>query len=182
MVARFEDVRPGVGKARADGYAAAQALGQGHHVRRDAVVLVREPAAGPAETGLNLVEDQQDVLRVAPLAHAPQVARRRRDDADLPHYGLEHHSDCLAGGCGLDGVEVVISHMHESAGQRPERIGVFLLAAGGHRRQRASVKGAGGGDDLERTVAVPGTPLPRDLDRSLIGLGAGVAEEDPRRK
>ncbi len=34
------------------------------------------------------------------------------------------------------------------------------------------------GDDLEGAGALPGAPLARQLDRTLVGLGAAVAEED----
>ena len=72
--------------------------------------------------------------------------------------------------------------MDEAVQQRPERVGVFVLPARGDRRKRSAVKRPGGGDDLERATSVPGTPLARQLDRRLVGFGAGVAEEDARGK
>jgi len=41
------------------------------------VMLVREPAAGASEAGLDLVENQQQVLLVAPAPDDFEVARRR---------------------------------------------------------------------------------------------------------
>ena len=122
MVARFEDVCPGIRKARADGHSAAQSLGQGHDVGRDAGVLVREPPAGATESGLDLVEDQEQVVAVAPLADALQVSGGRGDDADLAHHRFEHHRDRLVGGRGLDRGRVVEGDVDESVRQRLERV------------------------------------------------------------
>ena len=63
---------------RADRHAAAEALGERHHVGRDVVVLVTEPRAGAADAGLHLVEDQDRAGVVAQPAQAGEVARRRR--------------------------------------------------------------------------------------------------------
>src|SRR5260370_27214368 len=41
---------------------------------------------------------------------------------------------------------------------------------------------AEGSDDLVRAGAIARSPLARDLDRGLVGLGARVAEKDARRK
>ena len=45
--------------ARADGQAAAEALGQRDDVRHDADALVGEPGAGAPDAGLHLVEHEQ---------------------------------------------------------------------------------------------------------------------------
>ena len=50
---------------------AGQRLGAGQDVRGDAVVLVGEPLAGPAQAGLHLVEDQQHAALVAELRGGP---------------------------------------------------------------------------------------------------------------
>ena len=145
-------------------------------------MLVGEPAAGPPEAGLDLVEDEEQVALIAPLPHLSQVAGRRRDDSDLAHHRLEQHRDGLVRGGGLDGGGIVVRDVDEAVRQRPERVGVFVLPAGGDRRKRSAVKRPGGGDDLERATSVPGAPLARQLDRRLVGFGAGVAEEDARGK
>ena len=49
-------------QARADGQAAAQALGRGHNVGRDAELLIGVQRAGAAVAGLHLVDDEQDVV------------------------------------------------------------------------------------------------------------------------
>ncbi len=50
-------------------HAAAERLAEHHDVGRGAVVLGGEEAAGLAEAGRDLVEDQQRAVRVAGLAH-----------------------------------------------------------------------------------------------------------------
>ena len=49
-----------------------------------AVMLAREPGAGAAESGDHLVDDQQNVVSVADLAHPPEIA----SVADLHAVGL----------------------------------------------------------------------------------------------
>ena len=58
----------------AAGQAAAQGLGQRHHVGRDAEVLIGEPVAGPAAAGLHLVENQQQLVLVGQLPQPGQEA------------------------------------------------------------------------------------------------------------
>ena len=75
--------------AGADGQAAAEPLGQRDHVRDDALALVREPLAGPADAALDLVEHQQRAGLVARRAGRLQVAGRRRHDAALAQARLQ---------------------------------------------------------------------------------------------
>src|SRR5258708_6084840 len=176
----FENVSARCCKTGADGHSAAETFGKSQQGGRDAVMLVREPPAGAAESGLHLVEDQQQVVRVAPLADSGKVARRRRDDADLAHHGLEHHADRVLVGRRLDRVEVVVRHMHETFRQRCKRIRVLVLPAGGDGRESSSMKRTGGRDDLEGPVAIALPPLAGELDRRLVGFSARVTEEDAR--
>ena len=67
--------------------AAAEALGDGHQVGRDALLLAGVQRAGAAHAAHHLVEDQQDAVTVADLAHALEIAghggggaERRADD------------------------------------------------------------------------------------------------------
>ncbi len=63
VVARLERLRKlAPGDAGADRQAVAQRFGQGDHVRLRAGVLEAEHLAGPAEPGLDLVEDQRQVV------------------------------------------------------------------------------------------------------------------------
>ena len=61
--------------------AAAQPLGDGHQVGRDAFLLARMQRAGAAHAAHDLVEDQQHAVAVADLADALEIARDRRHRA-----------------------------------------------------------------------------------------------------
>ena len=50
---------------RADGDASGERLGQGRHIRLDAVLLVGTPLAGAADAGLDLVEHEESAGGVA---------------------------------------------------------------------------------------------------------------------
>ena len=69
------------GRDRVD--AAAEGLAEDQPVGPDALVLMREPAAGAPEAGLDLIEDQQHAALVADRAKLAQIALRRHDDAGL---------------------------------------------------------------------------------------------------
>ncbi len=58
-----------------------------------AALLIGEQRAGAAHAGLHLVEDQQQPVAVAELAHSPQVAGVGGHDAALALDGLEHDGD-----------------------------------------------------------------------------------------
>ena len=61
--------------------AGGEDLRQQHQVGHDAEALARRPAAEPPDAGHHLVADQQHAVAVADLAHRPQVAVGRREDA-----------------------------------------------------------------------------------------------------
>ncbi len=72
--------------------AAGQGLADTHHIRSDVRVSGGEQRSRTAETGGDLVEDQQDAVLVARLAEHPQVAGGVEDHAARP---LDHrlHDD-----------------------------------------------------------------------------------------
>ena len=55
------------GEQRAKRKAAADALGRGHDVGRDAIMLIGEELAGAAHAALHFVEKQQQAVLVAEL-------------------------------------------------------------------------------------------------------------------
>ena len=75
------------------------------------------------------------------------------------------------------GLEVVERHAHEALHQRLEA-GLHLAAAGGRQRgERAAVERLLHDDDRRLGDAAVVAVLARDLDRRLVRLEAGVAEE-----
>ena len=84
---------------------------------------------------------------VAKLAQRPQ--ERRLDDAHaaLAHQRLDHDRRGLGADRALDRLEIAERHLIEALDHRAEAFEIFLLAAGGERRQRAAVERALEGDD-----------------------------------
>ena len=76
---------------RGERQTAADALGQGDEVGRDAEPLRRAGGAG-GEAGLHLVEDEERAVGVAQGAHAGEVARVGDDDADVLEHRLHEHA------------------------------------------------------------------------------------------
>ena len=63
----------------------------------------------------------------------------------------------------LTGIDIAERHLVEAIDHRAEAVEIFLLAAGGERRQRAAMKGALERDDavaLRPAVAPPGICAP----------------------
>ncbi len=79
----------GLGPAGADRHAVAERLGHRDDVGHDAEVLVREPRAGAAEAGLDLVDHEQDPALVAEPADALEVLGGGRVHAALALHRLE---------------------------------------------------------------------------------------------
>jgi hypothetical protein len=75
--------------------AAAERLPQDQPVGRDALVLERKPGAGAAKPRLNLIEDEQYVIRAAKLTHRFEPTRRWNDNPGLTLDRLDQHGDRL---------------------------------------------------------------------------------------
>src|SRR5690606_33213315 len=67
--------------------ARTEALGDGHYVGRDAILLAGEQIAGAPHATHHLVEDHQDAMAVADLSNALQVAWHGRN---RPSGGADH--------------------------------------------------------------------------------------------
>ena len=172
--------------------ARVDSLRDAQNVGHDVPVLAGKPLPGAPEPRHHLVEDQQDAVPVADLAHALEVAVRRDDDAVRAGDGLE---DDRRNGVGA----LVLENLLEvrCAGAHRARVGVPGGAAVGVRVERAHdagharfdgpATGVAGQRDGPVGGAVVGA-VPRDdlvapgdhageLDRILVGLGAAVREE-----
>src|SRR5260221_14751397 len=83
---RFDDLRGRKHRAHRL-VAAAETLGDGHQVRYHAFLLARMQRAGAPHAAHHLVEDEEDAVAVADLAHAPEIAGCGRH---RPHGGADH--------------------------------------------------------------------------------------------
>lgn len=80
------------GEARADRYAGAQPLGEGHYVGLNFRVLVGKPPTGAADASLDFVQHQQPPFTIADLTQLGQVAGIRQIDNtfSLHRFDQEH--------------------------------------------------------------------------------------------
>lgn len=135
--------------------------------------LVGEPVPGPADAGLHLVQHEQRALGGRDGAGRLEVARRRDDHAEFALDGFEDDEGRVLGDGRVQRLGVTERHVGDVPGQRQERLPLAGLPGEGEGAHGAAVEGALGRDD----VGTPGEPA--DLEGGLVGLGAGVAEEDP---
>ncbi|MNP17102.1 hypothetical protein D3C76_1095250 [compost metagenome] len=130
-------------QAGPNGHTVAQAFGQGHDVRHDALVLEREPLAGTTDTGLDLVEHQQPGAPAAQLPQGLEVTRRGDLHTALALDRLHQYRDDALGMSLLDRFqrrEIAERHLDEIPRQpvvsQPHRRAV----TGAHRAQGAPVE------------------------------------------
>src|SRR4051794_19521684 len=178
------------------GVRARQALGRRDHVGEVVVLLGAEHVAEPAVGADDLVGDQQDVVLVADLADALEVALGRREAAagvldrlhddgrdrvgalelDAVRDGLR---EVLGAVAGRQAVEVRVRHVAAARGERLERLAQRRHAGGAERAHRRAVVGDLARDDLVLVrVARELVVLAGELQRGLDRLAAARGEED----
>ena len=168
------------GKARADRKAAAERLGRGHDVGRDAGMLMGEQPTRPPHAALDLVKDQKQALVVAKGAQVAQGLPGHRPEAALALDGLDQDGGRLVRDGRLEGIHVAERHLFETGRPGAEPFQIFGLAAGGDRGDRPAMEGALEGDDADALGLASGVEMAaRGLDRALDRLGARIGEEDP---
>ena len=181
--------------------AGIHALGEGDHVRDDAVALGGEGGAEAAEAGDDLVEDEQDAVLVADLAQALEIALRRRQNAGGAGHGLDDHGGDgggvverddalqlvgemrapfrLAAGEGLLGAVIGVGQVVDARQQRAEELAVLDDAAHRDAAEADAVIAALAADQARLAALALHVPIgQRHLQRRVHRLGARVAEED----
>ena len=148
--------------------ALAIVIASGTHAR----LLVGPERAGAAHAGLDLVEDQRRAVLVAGRARRRAAARRRaRARRSRPGSARAAPRRCAASTAARERLGSRRDRA-EAGHQRRERRLLGLLR---RRRQRAVGAPVEGAVDDHDVAA--GARLARELDRRLVGLRAGVAEE-----
>ena len=136
-------------------------------------MLAGDEAAGAAETGLDLVGDEQRAVLAAEPLRLLQVAVVRQVDA-LSLDRFEDEGGDVAGlQRALQGDDVVERHAHAVAQQRLEPGAEQLVAVQRQRAHGQAVEGVITVDDLRAAGRGAG-----ELDRPLHRFRAGIAEED----
>ena len=144
-------------------------------------MLVGKPGAGAAQSGLDLVQDQQPVIPVTDPAQGLEVTGIRYDHASFALHGFQHDGNNRAAP-GLDlfqGRQVVIGNVLET-GQQGSKPGAHLRFSGcAQGCHGAAVKTALHNDDKRIGNLFMARKFPAYLYRSLIGFRPRVAEKDP---
>ena len=68
-----------------------QTLGQNEKIGRDTGLFASEERSGPTESGLDLVEDEDRTMFVAPLAQHAQKGRGHGNETPLARHGFDDH-------------------------------------------------------------------------------------------
>ena len=168
-----------LGQEGADRHAEAQALGQYHHIRLHAILLVAEKTAQPPHARLHFVQDEQDVVAVAPLPQPHEIVVVGDVDAAFALHRLDHHGHGVVGSGVHHRFHVVEIHISEALGDRLKELVVVGLSGGGHRVHGAPVEGIEGGDDLVGAVLMQLAVATGDFEGALHGFRAAVAEKHP---
>ncbi len=133
-------------RERAHRESAAEALGQAHDVGLDAGVLDREPLAGAAESGLDLVDDQHRAALAADLLRGLQEVRRADVDAAFTLDHFEHDRGGLIGDRLVERRRIVELHVR-GLEQRAKALAILRLPRHRQRAHRPAVKPLGRGDE-----------------------------------
>ncbi len=157
--------------------AAAERLAQNQAVRVHVLVFTRQQFPGPAEAGLYLIGNQQDVMLAAQLGCSSEITLRRNDDTALSLDRLHQESRRIVVDRRFERRNIAIVDEPESGRERAEPL--LILGLIGHRddRDRAAVEVVLAGDDLGlvlRDALDRVGPLAGGLDRGLDRLGTGV--------
>ena len=145
-------------------------------------MLEGEQFARAAETGLNLVGDQQRVVFAAKIGDPGEVALGRNDDPALTLDRFDQHADHVGVHRLADRLEITVRQHRETRRERPVTVLVLRLVGEADNRRGAAVEVAGKDEDLG--LAVRNTldlvaPLPRRLDRRLNGFRARIHRQHP---
>ena len=139
--------------------AAAERLGQHHHVGDHPLGLAGEQVAGAAEAGLDLVEGQEDARLAADRADLGEVAGGRLHDAALALDRLDEEGRVMPRPIGqgpAQCVHVAVGHLIEVHRRRAEAALVVRVAGGGERPERLAVEAPVRREDAERAPWRPG--------------------------
>src|ERR1700687_3221622 len=100
-------------------------------------------------------------------------------DAAFALYELDEHRDDVAvvSSDAAHSLEIVEGHAHETGKKRLETRLRFAAAGRSERGDRPAMKRFFHDDDRRSFYALLMSVKPSELDRSLIGFAAGVAEE-----
>ena len=144
-------------------------------------MLESKPGSGAAGAALHFVEHEQPVVLVADRAQPRQVIRMADVDAAFTLDQLHQHGDDIAVACGHAAHRFEVVERNSDEAREEQRLETRLrFAAAGRRerRDRASVERFIHDDDRGGLDAFLMPVKARELDRRLVRLASGIAEEN----
>ena len=126
MLARREQAEQGfIRQHRRDGIkASSQSLADDRHIRADILMLRGEQFPGPAQTRLNFIRHQQNIVLLADFRNLLQISSGRDDD---PAFALDRLEQDRGGiGCDrfFDGIRIAVWDSHKAGRERTEVIAI----------------------------------------------------------
>src|SRR5262245_8936170 len=103
-------------------------------------MLISEQPTSTAQTGLNFVSHQQDIVCLADFADAGEVTGWCHDDAAFALNGLDQKSGGIRRNGPGERFAVTIGHEHESRGQGSKMLAILWLCGSGNHRCCAAMK------------------------------------------
>ena len=158
----------------------AEPLGRGDHVGLDAEVHIAVEHAAAAVADLHLVAHEQNIPLLAECRDALHKGFLQRDHAALALDDLDEDArHRISVQLGLHVRQIIDLGVDKAGGQGLEVLVELVLAGGSQGGESAAVEGVLQGENIIAVLALlPCGVLPRHLDGALVGLGAGVGEED----
>src|SRR5579871_1856387 len=159
--------------------AACERFGRDHNVRQNYRFrpLVSEPRAGPADTALGFIGDQQGVVLISelPRAGCELVSQRINSAFALNH--LQNDARSAAANGRFQRGHIVHGHDVHARQQRLEIGTVLWLAGHRERAERAPVEGVIQGYDFVLIRVQQMAVSARHLEAALHGFGSGIGEK-----
>ena len=142
-------------------------------------MLAAQEGAGAANAGLDFIHDEDEIFFIAELPDRLNILRVQRHNAALALHQLQHHRAGMAVHQLGQRLQVARRGVEEALVEGAEVVVEHLLTGGGQGGDGAAVEAVHQRDDgIAALAVVVEAVLAGRLDGALVGLGAGVAEED----
>lgn len=185
VVAELDLLADGLGdQDGADGEAVAEGLGRGQDIGMGLLgqIAVGPELAGARHAGLDLVVDQDSANLAASLGEGDHKLLAAGKDASLALDRLDNDTAGLVVDKVVDSSNIVVSPLLEARHHRRKWLLVLGIMRRRQRSHRTAVESVLERDNVDlfaRRIDNLAC-LAGELDGSLVGLGAGVADEDTR--
>ena len=147
----------------------------------DLFMLLGQQTSGPAQPGLDLVQDQGDVAFGTDLTHPAEVPLRRNDHAGLALNRFNQEGHRVFAQRGLERLDIAEPGDAEARRERPEAAARRRIGGETDNAKGPAVEVVGADNDLGLIFRHPldlVTPFPDRLDRALDRFRAGIHRQN----